>query len=258
MLDEKVPELEQLAASFRGALIGEGDHGYEAAPVAEEGQHLPCALEPMPGHVPESLQGRPVVTIGVCYSGSPEDAEPTLAPLREYGPPESYLVRPMRDVELQRQLDAANPAGHQNYWKAKYLGELSDAAIEAIAEHGARKPHGLSKVLVTRLGGAAARIPEDAVAFSHRGAPYIININGMGVEPSEREGLVRWTRDFWAAMQPFSFGGVYVNFLGEEGEERVRAAYGEEKFERLTALKRRNDPTNFFRLNQNISPTSSA
>jgi FAD/FMN-containing dehydrogenase len=144
------------------------------------------------------------------------------------------------------------PAGHQNYWKAEYLAGLGDDAIETIAEHAAQKPRGLSKVLLTRLGGAAGRVPEDAVAFSHRQAPYIININGMGPDPAERERLVAWARAFWTAVRPFSFGGVYVNFLGEEGEDRVRAAYGDEKFERLVALKRKYDPDNFFRLNQNI------
>ena len=210
---------------------------------------------PRAAHVPEPLRGQAVVTVGVCCTGSPDEAEPVLAPLREHGPPQIDLVRPMSYVELQRQLDAANPAGHQNYWKAEYLAELSDDAIAAIAEHGARRPEGLSKVLLTRLGGAAARVPEDAAAFSHRGAPYIININGMSPDPAERDRLVSWTRDFWTAMQPFSFGGVYVNFLGEEGEDRVRAAYGDDKFDRLAALKREYDPENFFRLNQNIKPS---
>jgi FAD/FMN-containing dehydrogenase len=193
-------------------------------------------------HIPEALRGRPVVTIGVCVTGAPPEVDAVLQPLRQFGPPEANLVRPMPYVELQSQLDAANPAGHQNYWKAEYLAELSDAAIATIAEHGARGPAGLSKVLLTRLGGAASRVPEDAAAFSHRRAPYIININGMGPDPAQRDELIDWTREFWTAMQPFSFGGVYVNFLGEEGEDRVRAAYGEEKFERLVALKRKYDP----------------
>jgi len=92
------------------------------------------------------------------------------------------------------------------------------------------------------------------MAFSHRQARYIININGMGPDLAGRERLIGWTREFWDAVQPFSFGGVYVNFLGQEGEDRVRAAYGEAKFERLVELKRRYDPENFFRLNQNIRP----
>jgi len=211
---------------------------------------------PIAPHVPERLQGRPVVTIGVCYTGDPEHADSALGPLREFGPPELDLVRPMAYVDLQRQLDAANPPGHQNYWKAEYLSELTDEAVRAIAQHGSRKPAGLSKVLLTRLGGAAGQVPEDAMAFSHRRAPYIININGMGPDPAENDALVGWTREFWNAMQPFSFGGVYVNFLGEEGDERVRAAYGDEKFARLAALKQKYDPTNFFHLNQNIRPMS--
>jgi FAD/FMN-containing dehydrogenase len=205
---------------------------------------------PRAPHVPERLQGRPVVTIGVCYTG--EEAEETLRPVREFGPPELDLIAPMPYVELQRLLDAANPPAHQNYWKAEYLRELSDETVATIAEHGSQKPAGLSKVLLTRLGGAASRVPEDAMAFSHRQAPYIININGMGPDPAQTSELVGWTRAFWEAMQPFSYGGVYVNFLGEEGQDRTRAAYGEEKFARLQAIKRGYDPTNFFHLNQNI------
>jgi FAD/FMN-containing dehydrogenase len=207
---------------------------------------------PKAAHVPEHLQSRPVVTIGICYAG--EDAGAVLKPLREFGPPQLDLIGPTSYVALQRMLDAANPPGHQNYWKAEYLRELSDEAVRTIVEHGSRKPTGLSKVLLTRLGGASSRVSEEAMAFSHRGAPYIININGMGPDPAQRDELVGWTRGFWEAMQPHSYGGVYVNFLGEEGQDRVRAAYGKEKYERLVRLKRKYDPTNLFRLNQNIRP----
>ena len=224
----------------------------------EMGAILFLLTAPTAPHIPERLHGQPVVTIGVCYSGDPEHADSVLGPLRAFGPPDVDQVRPMTYVALQRLLDAANPPGHQNYWKAEYLETLDDDAIRTIAEHGARKPRGLSKVLLTRLEGAAGRVPEDAMAFSHRSAPYIININGMAPDPAERDTLVGWTREFWEAMQPFSFGGVYVNFLGQEGHERVRAAYGEEKYARLVALKRKYDPTNFFHLNQNIRPQRDA
>jgi FAD/FMN-containing dehydrogenase len=205
-------------------------------------------------HIPEHLRGRPVVTIGICYTGPARDAEDVVRPLRRFGPPDADLLGPMPYRALQSQLDAANPAGYQNYWKAEYLAGLSDGAIEAIAEHASRKPTDSSKVLLTRLGGAAGRVPEDEMAFSHRHAPFIININGMGPDPGERDRLVSWARDFWSAMQPYSSGGVYVNFLGEEGEARVRSAYGEGKYDRLVALKTRYDPANFFHLNQNIKP----
>lgn len=105
----------------------------------------------------------------------------------------------------------------------------------AIAEHAARKPAGLSKVLLTRLGGGAARVAENSTAFSHRRAPYILNINGMGPDPAQLDELAGWAREMWDAVQPFSYGGTYVNFLGEEGQDRVRAAYGEQKYARLSS-----------------------
>lgn len=204
--------------------------------------------------LPARLRGEPAVAIAVCYAGDPKSAEPLLAPLREFGPPAADLIRVQPYPELQAMVDASNPAHQQCYWKAEYLRELSDATIATIAEHSAAKPAGLSKVLLTRLGGAGGRIDEGASAFSHRRAPYILNINGMGPNPARLDGLSSWTRKMWDAVQPFSYGGTYVNFLGEEGQDRVRAAYGEEKYRRLIELKRQYDPSNFFRLNQNIAP----
>jgi FAD/FMN-containing dehydrogenase len=223
----------------------------------EVGTTLFVLTAPDTPQIPAELRGRTAVTIAVCHSSPGDSAGRVLSPVRAFGPPAADLICAQPYPELQAMLDASNPPQHQCYWKAEYLGELTDEAIAAIAEHSARKPAGLSKVLLTRLGGAASRIPEDATAFSHRGAPYVININGMGPDPAELDGLAIWAREMWDAVQPFSFGGTYVNFLGDEGQDRVRAAYGDEKFARLVKLKRKYDPTNFFRLNQNIAPTRS-
>ena len=113
-----------------------------------------------------------------------------------------------------------------------------------------------SKVLLSHLGGAISRVGHDETAYIHRAAPFLLNINAMWTDPHESEKHIAWARDFWAAMQPFSAGGVYVNFLSNEGEDRVRAAYDARTYERLVALKNKYDPTNFFRLNQNIKPTT--
>jgi cytochrome c553 len=206
--------------------------------------------------IPGQLQfrGQPSVAIAVCYAGPAENAEKVLAPVRAFGPPVADDIRRQAYPELQAMVDAGNPPHHQCYWKAEYVNELSDEAIAALAEHGARMPAGLSKVLVTRLGGAAGRIGEDATAFSHRHARYIININGMGPDPAQLDHLAGWARGTWEAVQPFSSGGTYVNFLGDEGQDRVRAAFGEDKYRRLAEIKRRYDPSNVFRLNQNIMP----
>jgi hypothetical protein len=105
------------------------------------------------------------------------------------------------------------------------------------------------------MGGAFSRWGEDDSAMSHRSAPWVININSRWVDPGESAGHIRWTRELWSAVQPFSTGGVYLNFLGDEGDDRVREAYGPAKYDRLVALKNKYDPTNLFRLNQNIRPT---
>ena len=199
--------------------------------------------------------GRAALGIFVCHVGPLEEAEEATAPLRAHGRPLLDAIRPMPFLELQRQLDAANPEGLRNYWKAQYLDQLPDDATEAIAEFGARKPSHWSKFLLTALGGAAGRVGETETAFGHRSAPWILNINAMW-ETEPDDAAVAWARDFWDAVQPYSDGGTYVNFLGAEGEGRVRAAYGAETYDRLVELKTKYDPENFFRLNQNIRPRS--
>ena len=199
--------------------------------------------------------GRDALGVFICHIGPLDEAEEEVRPLRRHGKPLADLIRPMPFLELRKQLDASNPEGLQNYWKAQYLDELTDDAIAAIADFGVRKPSTWSKFLLTVLGGAAARVGETETAFGHRSAPYIININAMW-DGQPQTDPVAWAREFWDAMQPFSGGGTYVNFLGNEGEDRVRAAYGAETYDRLVDLKTKYDPENFFRLNQNIRPRS--
>jgi hypothetical protein len=109
---------------------------------------------------------------------------------------------------------------------------------------------------VWHLGGAFGRVDEEAAAFAHRSAPFMLNVNARWERPGEAARNVAWAREVWGALQPCSSGGVYVNFLGEEGADRVRAAYGEAKYARLAELKARYDPENVFRVNQNIAPAS--
>lgn len=204
--------------------------------------------------IPRRLRGQPVAAIGVCYTGPLDEAEEVVRAVREFGPPEADRIRPLSYLELQQLTDAANPPGQQNYWKAEYLAGLSDRAIETIVRHVAAKPSVPSKVLLPRLGGAVGRIAAEATAFGHRDPPFIVNIMAASPDPAVRDRLIGWAREFWDDLQPFSAGGVYVNFLGEEGEDRVRAAYGDETFDRLARLKAKYDPANFFHLNQNIKP----
>ncbi len=200
------------------------------------------------------LNGGPVTAIHVCYTGPMEKGDKVLKPLRQFGPPLLDAIRQMPYVELQSMLDPGAPPYQLNYWKSSHLKSLSDEAIDMLARCSAAITSPLSQVHLQHMGGAVQKTGEDEMAFSHRDALCALNIVTKWAEPRESEKHIQWTRDFEAAMRPFSTGGVYVNFLGEEGEDRVRAAYGPAKYVRLVALKKKYDPTNFFRMNQNIKP----
>lgn len=200
------------------------------------------------------LHGGPVVAIHVCYTGPLETGEKVLTPLRKFGPPLLDAIRAMSYIELQSMLDHGAPPYQLNYWKSSYLKVLNDEAFEVIDQYSSVITSPLSQVHLQQMGGAVRRTGEDEMAFSHRDALCALNIVTKWEDVRESEKHIQWTRDFEAAMRPFSTGGVYVNFLGEEGEDRVRAAYGPAKYARLVALKNKYDPTNFFRMNQNIKP----
>ena len=204
--------------------------------------------------VPEPLRLKPVVAIVLCYTGDLAEGERVVRPIKSYGPPAADLIGPMPYLALQSMLDAGAPAGMQNYWKASYLAGLSDTAIGVIIDHAARARSPLSQVHLQLIGGAVARVPADATAYAHRDAAFAMNIVGSWPDPAENELHKRWAREFAAAMAPHATGGVYVNFLGNEGEERVRAAYGEKTYARLAEVKQKFDPENAFRLNQNVEP----
>ena len=205
--------------------------------------------------IPEYLHGAAVIGIVVCYSGNIEEGEKVVQPLREFGPPLVDLLGPMPYAVLQSMLNAGYPPGLQNYWKAAYLKSISDSAIDTIVDHAARMQSPLSGVHIQHMLGAVNRVGADETSFGNRDSAFVLNILGLWSDPKESEVHTRWARELFASMEPFSTGGVYVNFLGNEGEKRVMAAYGPAKYERLVALKNKYDPTNFFSLNQNIKPS---
>jgi FAD/FMN-containing dehydrogenase len=199
--------------------------------------------------------GELMVAVPVCYCGAPADGVALIAPLRSFGPPAADLLGPIPYVAQQTLFDAGLPYGQHSYWKSGGLRDLSDAAIDTIVDQAAHVTSPASIVLVEHHHGAVNRVAPEATAFAQREAPYDLVIISLWTDPTESERHIRWTREFWAAMAPFAAGGVYVNTLAQdEPAERVRAAYGP-NFARLAALKRRYDPDNFFRLNQNIPPT---
>jgi len=178
-----------------------------------------------------------------------------LRPIREFGPPAMDTVEPISYLALQTMLDATAQPGYRNYWKADFLEELSDEAIDVITAQAQDVPSPMTQVLLEHLvHGAVQRVGRNDTAFAQRDGKYSLGVYSVWENPAESEKNIEWTRRFYDAVRPFSAGGVYVNYLGEEGEDRVKEAYGE-NYRRLVDLKKKYDPTNFFRLNQNIKPT---
>jgi FAD/FMN-containing dehydrogenase len=198
--------------------------------------------------------GSPLVGIVPCYAGPPEQGEKLVERLRKFGPPAVDMVGPMPYLAVQRMFDAAFPAGRYNYWKSSLTPEITDALIDTIVDHMTRVPSPYSAVMLEHYHGAYAARPASATAYSHRRPTYDVVIISNWTDPADNERNIAWTRSLFAAVQPETSEAVYVNFLdGDEGAERVRAAYGD-NYARLVALKRQYDPTNFFRMNQNVRP----
>jgi FAD/FMN-containing dehydrogenase len=193
------------------------------------------------------------VAIAVCYCGSLEEGDKVLSPLRKFGSPVADMIGPMPYVELQSVFDGGFVAQECYYWKTSLIRELRDGSIEAIESYAARKPTPMSAIGIQQLHGAAIRVGATETAFAHRYSHYNLLPVSIWRSPADSEKSIRWVRELWEAMQPFLERDAYGNDMGEEGEERVRSAYGI-NYERLVALKNRYDPTNFFRLNQNIRP----
>ncbi|HEY1278014.1 MAG TPA: FAD-binding oxidoreductase [Thermoleophilaceae bacterium] len=209
---------------------------------------------PVP-YLPEAVHGKPIVTVGACYAGEPEDGIDVVRPLKEFGNPIVDLLEPRPYTALQSMSDPAVPHGWHYYWKSVELPPLTDGAIDTLVEHASALTSPKSYCIVFQLGGALGRVGPGEAAFSQRSAAHNVNINAVWTEDDpESERHVAWARDFFSAMRPHAGGRVYLNFLGDEGAERVRQAYGAANHERLIELKRAYDPTNFFRLNQNIAP----
>jgi FAD/FMN-containing dehydrogenase len=211
-------------------------------------------MAPPAPFLPPSVHGQPVVVIGACYAGSVDEGERAVAPLRKFGEPMVDLIRPTPYVSHQSLFDPGVPHGLGYYWKSEYVPSLSDALIETLAERAWGLPTPESYTIIFHLGGAVSRQDPEGSAFEDRRAAHAVNIDAVWSEPARESACVAWTRELWEAVRPFSTGRVYVNFLGDEGQDRVRAAYGEAKYERLRAVKRKYDPSNFFRMNQNIRP----
>jgi FAD/FMN-containing dehydrogenase len=210
-------------------------------------------LAPPAPFVPSELAGRPVVTIVVAAFGEPDAAERLLVPLRALEPAVD-MVGPLTYVALQSIQDEANRAGMQNHWKASFLDDLPDAAIEAALAAASTIPSPLTAVFLQPLGGAYARVDEDATALSHRGAGWAFHALSAWPDPVDTALNRAWTDSLAAALAPYGHGAAHPNYASDDAGERVRRFYGARTFERLVAVKERWDPQNVFALNQNIRP----
>jgi FAD/FMN-containing dehydrogenase len=206
---------------------------------------------------PAELRGATVAACGGVYAGPLAEGEKVLAPLRAYGQPIVDLIQPMPYNVAQRMADSLWPSGLHHYWKSSFLEDLSDAAIDVITAFFARVPSTHTVVVLESLGHSAIQsVPESATAFGERHWPYNFLIDSAWTDPKDAARNLAWTREFYDAMSPFRAKAAYVNYIGEDDPAAVKAAYGAEKLVRLTALKRKYDPENLFRLNQNIAPSA--
>lgn len=203
--------------------------------------------------IPPDLVGKRIIGVVACYSGSLEEGERVMRPLKEFGSPVLDLCAPKPYLAHQQMLDPSFRHGWWYYVRSCDIAALSDDVIDIVTEHGARIDSPIASLALWQMGGAVARVGENDTAFNGRDAGFTFNINGNSMTSDGFDDQRQWARDYWTALEPHHTS-VYVNFLMEEGDERVRQAYGAEKFDRLKALKRKYDPTNFFRLNQNIKP----
>jgi FAD/FMN-containing dehydrogenase len=204
--------------------------------------------------VPADLQGQPAIAIAVCYAGDLTEGQRAIQPLREFGPPSADVIGPMPYPVLQSLLDDTAPKGMQNYWKSAFVDDLSDAAIEVLVARAAAMLSPLAAIHIHHLAGAVRHVRSNATAFGNRNARFVLNIVGTWPDPATSNSNIDWVRTTFDAITPHATRRPYVNFMGEEGQERVRAAYTAGSYERLVALKRQYDPGNLFRLNQNIRP----
>jgi FAD/FMN-containing dehydrogenase len=202
---------------------------------------------------PEHLHLKNLCGVLWCYAGSAEQAETVFKPVREFGPPVLDAVGPMPYPALQSAFDGLYPPGLQWYWRADFVKELSDDAIALHAKFGAAIPTVHSTMHLYPIDGAAHRVGEQETAFSYRDANWAEVIVGVDPDPRHNERIIGWTKSYWDALHPHSAGGAYVNFLMDEGLDRIKATY-RDNYLRLSEIKRHFDPTNLFRVNQNIRP----
>jgi FAD/FMN-containing dehydrogenase len=241
-----IEQAHQVLMGWRDALADAPDEITSDADIWS----LPAAPD-----IPAELHGVPVVIVEAVHSGSVAEGEAVLEPLRHLGEPVLEESGPEPYLDLQSKLDELAPAGLRYYWKALYVDGLGDELVDLVVTRAAERPSPMGPVVIRQLGGALARVPAAATAFGDRSAPFNVSLDSIWEDPADDEVNVAWTRKVWDELHRFSSGQAYLNFPGqlEEGDQLLRASYGA-NYDRLVEIKTAYDPTNLFRLNQNIKP----
>jgi FAD/FMN-containing dehydrogenase len=201
--------------------------------------------------IPEHLHGELVVAIAGMYAGPLDDGREAVREIRAAGA-EADFFEPMPYADFQCMID--DPPGYRNYWTSEHLTDLPDAAIEAITSRSEAMPAGFSQLFMVSWGGAVARVGQDASPLSARDAHFVVHPFGMWEDPADDDANIEWARGFRDDLAPFSSGAVYLNFVGDEGDARVRAGYGPDSYERLARVKAVWDSDNVFRASGNVPP----
>jgi FAD/FMN-containing dehydrogenase len=209
---------------------------------------------PLP-FLPEDVHGRLIVAVPFLYLGDPAKGEELIKPIREFGQPHGEHIGMNPFAGWQTTFDVLNSHGARNYWKSHHLKDLSDACIDQVIEYAGNLPTPHCEIFIAHMEGAPSRVPENETAFGFRDAPFVINVHTRWTDRGDDERCIAWAREFFESTKPFA-KGVYVNFLSDEGEDRVRDAYPVQVWNRLVELKKKYDPTNLFRMNQNIKPAA--
>jgi FAD/FMN-containing dehydrogenase len=225
--------------------------------VAEASDELTCwcvmrKAPPLP-FIPQEWHGREVLVFALCYAGPMAAGEKAVAPFRALGRPIADAMGPHPFVGWQAAFDPLLTPGARNYWKSHDFAELSDGAIDAVLAGASNLPGPECEIFIAHVGGAMARVKPDATAYPQRQSHFIMNVHTRWREASQDQTCIEWARKLAAAAAPHAAGSVYVNFMPEDETDRVAQAYGR-NYPRLAAIKRRYDPDNLFRLNQNIRP----
>lgn len=207
---------------------------------------------PLP-FLPQNVHGKEVVVLPIFYAGKAADGQKLINQIRAFGDPHGEHIGAQPYTEWQKAFDPLLTPGARNYWKSHNFTELSDGAIDSMIDYAEKLPSPQCEIFIGHIAGAANRVARDAMAYAHRDAKFVLNVHGRWESPAQDTTCIAWARDFFRASAPYASAGAYTNFMTDDEDNRVAAAYGS-NYDRLVQLKKRYDPENVFHLNQNIKP----